>query len=86
MRNICGREIHDRMYIIEQILEFVKQSMVLLQSLQASRLLLLNMTDIRKGVMNFIVETCDHQNSFLLLSNYIIGYPDSPYMGNLSEI
>lgn len=85
MRNVCRKAIHNRMYIAEQIRDFLKQSRFLLQNLQASRLLNVNMKDIRKGVVDFIEETGDHKNAARILSNYIIGYPDSPYIWGMSE-
>ncbi|CAH6421728.1 Polysaccharide pyruvyl transferase [uncultured virus] len=85
MRKICSYTIKDRGLISERIRQFLEQTRFLLSSKQAYRLLSVNKTDVRNGVADFIRETEDHQNAARLLSNYVIGYPDSPYVWGMYE-
>ena len=85
MRNICRDAIHDKVLISRQLQAFLSQSRFLLSSKQAYRLITNNKMDIRQGVADFITETNDHQNGARLLSNYVIGYPDSPYVWGMYE-
>lgn len=85
MRNICGRAIHDKYNISRQLQVFLTQSRFLLSSKQVARLITSKKNDICQGVANFINETGDHQNGARLLSNYTVGYPDSPYVWGMYE-
>jgi hypothetical protein len=85
MRNCCGKAIRDRSSIRQRLSDFLTQSRFLLMSRQASRLISINGKDIRDNVAEFIEETGDHQNAARLLSNHLIGYPDSPYLWGMYE-
>jgi len=85
MKNTTRRAIQDKILISEQLNTYIAQSKFLLINLQASRLLRIGSTDIRTGIANVIKETGDHQNAARLLSSYIIGYPDSPYVWGMYE-
>jgi hypothetical protein len=85
MRNVCRDAIHDKVFITRQQQIFLSQSRFLLSSRQASRLIMVKNKDARCGVADFINETGDYQNGARLLSNYVIGYPDSPYVWGMYE-
>ena len=85
MKVVCGMAIRDKVYIQEQLDEFMRQSRFLLSNHQAAQILTVSRTDLREGVTNFIRETGDYQNGARLLSNYIIGYPDSPYVWGMYD-
>lgn len=85
MREICRHALRNRKLIKDQMEMFLKQSRFLLSNRQASRLISINNSDIRQGVARFIEETGDYQNGARLLSNYVIGYPDSPYVWGMYE-
>jgi hypothetical protein len=85
MRDITRQAIRDKISISEQLTTFLNQSKFLLSNNQASRLLTVSKTDIRTGIENFIQETGDYQNAARLLSSYVIGYPDSPYVWGMYE-
>lgn len=85
MRKVCQDSIHDKTLIIKTLKSFLYSSRLLLDSQQASFLINMNKKDIRQNVAEFIEETGDYQNAARLLSNYVIGYPDSPYIWGMYE-
>lgn len=80
--NKAIREIEKIKY---QLTEFLTQSKFLLATQQPSNLFKIYGCDIRKGIESFICKTGDCENAARLLSNYIIGYPDSPYVWGMYQ-
>lgn len=80
LKSVCRECIHDKKLIRKQLSIFLNQSRFLLCSNQIKYLISINKTDIRIRIYDFIQETHDYENAARLLSNYIIGYPDSPYV------
>lgn len=85
MREVCRNALHHRADISDQLEAFLKQSRFLLASNQAAQLLTIGGKDIRNGVADFIKETGDYHNGARLLSDYVLGYPDSPYVWGMFE-
>ena len=85
MRDICRNAIHNKSGISRQLKVFLNQSRFLLSNQKACRLIRITKTDVCSEIVNFINDTGDHENGARLLSNHLIGYPDSPYVWGMYE-
>lgn len=85
LREVCRLGLKNRRDLRNQLQIFMSQSRFLLSNLQAARLIRYQKLDIRNQVVDFLAETSDSWNAARLLSAYVLGYPDSPYVWGISQ-
>lgn len=85
MREICRLALKNRYLISNQLQAYLKRSRFLLDTSQPSQLLRLNNKDICQGILDFIKQNDDPHNGARLVSSYVLGYPDSPYVWGMYE-
>lgn len=83
MNEKCQKILHDKSNFIQHINTFVYQSRYLLSHAHPSKFL--KLSDNNEDIFNFINETNDYQNGARLISQHVLGYPDSPYVWGISE-
>lgn len=65
--------------------EYCKKSKNILFCCQADKLMACSRIDLTSNVYNFIKSTNDFENGARIISNHVVGYPDSPYVWGMYD-